>query len=172
MMELASTQVAAKSHALDAARKDFLPKLLNSFSYFHFDSDLGTVLTTPGIFNPAVTRAVPVINQDAAIYTAAAIQPITPLWKVHAAVEIGEADVGSAQAQRQLARRELTKGVEQLYFGLLAAQKIKGWARTGRCRREADGRFHECTGGQNIRRRSSARPNHGEWPGCDSAGAT
>jgi outer membrane protein TolC len=125
IMELASTQVAAKGHALDAARMDYLPKLLNSLSYFHFDSDLGTVLTTPGIFNPAVTRAVPVVNQDAAIYTAAAIQPITPLWKVHAAVEIGEADVGSAQAQRQLARRELTKGVEQLYFGLLAAKKIK-----------------------------------------------
>ncbi len=101
IMELASTQVAAKGHALDAARKDYLPKLLNSFTYFHFDSDLGTVLTTPGIFNPAVTRAVPVINQDAAIYTATAIQPITPLWKVHAAVEIGEAEVGSAQAQRR-----------------------------------------------------------------------
>ena len=126
IMELASTQVIAKGHALDAARKDYLPKLLNSFTYFHFDSDLGTVLTTPGIFAPAVSRAVPVINQDAAIYTAAAIQPITPLWKVHAAVEIGEAEVGSAQAQRALARRELTKGVEQLYFGLLAAKKIKG----------------------------------------------
>lgn len=126
IMSLASAQLAAKCHALDAARKDFLPKLLNSFSYYHFDSDLGTVVTTPGIFNPATSIAVPVVEQDSAIYTAAAIQPITPLLKVRAAVEIGEADVGAAQAQRQLARRELTKGVEQLYFGLLAAKKIKG----------------------------------------------
>ena len=125
IMGLASAQVAAKSHALDAARKDYLPKLLNSFSYFHFDSDLGTVVTTPGIFNPATSIAVPVIEQDSTIYTAAAIQPITPLLKVRAAVEISEADVGAAQAQKQLARRELTKGVEQLYFGLLAAQRVQ-----------------------------------------------
>ena len=126
IMDLASTQVAAKRHALQAAQKDFLPKLLNSFSYFHFDSDLGTVVTTPGIFNPATAITVPVVEQDAPIYTAAAIQPITPLMKVRAAVEIGEADVGAAQAQRQFARRELTKGVEQLYFGLSAVRKIKG----------------------------------------------
>jgi outer membrane protein TolC len=126
IMDLASAQLAAKCHALDAARKDYLPKLLNSFSYFHFDSDLGTVVTTPGIFNPATSVAVPVLQQDSTIYTAAAIQPITPLLKVRAAVEISEADVGAAEAQRQFARRELTKGVEQLYFGLLAAQRIQG----------------------------------------------
>ena len=84
------------------------------------------MVTTPGIFNPATAITVPVVEQDAAIYTAAAIQPITPLLKVRAAVEIGEADVGAAQAQRQFARRELTKGVEQLYIGLSAVRKIKG----------------------------------------------
>ena len=103
-----------------------MPKLLNSFFYFHFDSDLGTVVTTPGIFNPATAISVPIVNQDAPLYAATAVQPITALLKVRAAVDIGEADVGAAQAQRQLARRELTKGVEQLYFGLFAARKIKG----------------------------------------------
>ncbi|MCI0332140.1 MAG: TolC family protein [Planctomycetes bacterium] len=127
IMQLASEQVIAKCHALEAARKDYLPKLLNSFSYFHFDSDLGTVLTTPGIFNPATTVAVPVIEQDSTIYTAAAIQPITPLLKVKQAVNIGEVDVATARAQRDFARRELTKGVEQLYLGLFAAQQIRGW---------------------------------------------
>jgi outer membrane protein TolC len=129
IMELATTNIEAKCHALEAAQKDYLPKLLNSFSYFHFDSDLGTVLTTPGIFNPAVSRVVPVVNQDATTYTAAAIQPITPLAKVSAAVEITSADVGAAKAEKQLARRELTKGVEQLYFGLLATRKIQATMR-------------------------------------------
>jgi outer membrane protein TolC len=129
IMELASTNIEAKYHALEAARKDYLPKLLNSFSYFHFDSDLGIVLTTPGIINPAVSKAVPVVNQDASIYTAAAIQPITPLAKVNAVVEISTADVGAAKAEKQLARRELTKGVEQLYFGLLAVRKIQATLR-------------------------------------------
>lgn len=125
IMSLASSQVAAKSFALQAAQKDFLPKLLNSFSYYHFDSDLGTVVTTPGIVNPATTVSVPVVNQDAPLYAAMAIQPITPLLKVKAAVDIGEADLGAAQAQRQFARRELSKGVEQLYLGLAAARKIR-----------------------------------------------
>jgi outer membrane protein len=125
VMEMATAQVAAKGHALDAARKDYLPKLLNSFSYFHFDSDLGTVLTTPGIFNPATTVAVPVIEQDSTIYTAAAVQPITPLLKVREAVAIGQADLNSAAAQRELARIELVKGVEQLYFGIRAAQQTQ-----------------------------------------------
>ena len=125
VMDLASWQVSAKYHTLQAARKDYWPKLLNSFSYFHFDSDLGTVITTPGILNPATQIAVPVIEQDAQIYTAAAIQPITPLLKVREAVNITAADVGAAEAQRQFARNELTKGVEQLYFGILAAQQIR-----------------------------------------------
>lgn len=125
VMDLASQQIAVKCFALDAARKDFLPKLLNSFTYFHFDRDLGTVLTTPGILNPATTIAVPVVEQDATTYTAAAIQPITPLLKVQQAVNISQIDVATAQAQKQFARREITKGVEQLYLGLLAVQRMR-----------------------------------------------
>ncbi len=124
-MELASTQIAAKYHTMQAAGKDYLPKLLNSFSYFHFDSDLGSVVKTPGIFNPATAISVPIINQDAPMYTAALIQPITPLLKVREAVNITAADVGAATAQKREARRELTKGVEQLYFGILATEQIK-----------------------------------------------
>jgi outer membrane protein TolC len=126
IMELASTQIAAKCYTMQAAEKDYLPKLLNAFSYFHFDSDLGRVLTTPGVFNPATTIAVPIINQDAPQFTAMAVQPITPLWKVRQAVNITAADVGAAKAQKREARRQLTKGVEQLYFGMLATQQIKG----------------------------------------------
>jgi outer membrane protein TolC len=126
VMDLASTQIAAKCHTMQAAGKDYLPKLLNSFSYFHFDSDLGSVVKTPGIFNPATAISIPVINQDAPMYTAALIQPITPLLKVREAVNITTADVGAAAAQKRQARRELTKGVEQLYFGILATEQIKG----------------------------------------------
>src|SRR5262249_42324013 len=125
VMDLASTQVVAKYNTMQAASKDYLPKLLNSFTYFHFDHDLGTVVKTPGIFNPATAVAVPVINQDAPMYTAMLVQPITPLLKVREAVNITAADVGAAAAQKRLARRELTKGVEQLYFGILATQQIK-----------------------------------------------
>lgn len=125
VMSLASTQITAKCNTMHAASKDYLPKLLNSFSYFHFDHDLGTVVSTPGIFNPVTARSVAVINQDAPMYTALLVQPITPLLKVREAVNITAADVGAASAQKRQARRELTKGVEQLYFGMLATQQIK-----------------------------------------------
>jgi outer membrane protein TolC len=125
IMDLASLQIAAKCYALRAAQKDFLPKILTSFAYFHFDDDLGTVLTTPGILNPAQSIAVPIIEQDATTFVTAAIQPITPLLKVREAVNISAADVGAAEAQRAFARGELVKGVEQLYFGILASQRIR-----------------------------------------------
>jgi outer membrane protein TolC len=125
IMEMASEQIIAKCHALTAAQKDYLPKLLNSLVYFHFDSDLGKVVTTPGIFNPATAITVPIVQQDSTIYTAMAVQPITALLKVRQAVNISEVDVATAQAEKQFARRELTKGVEQLYFGLLTAQHIR-----------------------------------------------
>lgn len=125
VMDLASTQIAAKYHTLRAVRKDYLPKLLNSFTYFHFDGDLGSIVKTPGIFNPATAIAIPVINQDAPMYTALAVQPITPLLKVREAVNISAADVCAADAQKRQARRELSKGVEQLYFGMLATRQIK-----------------------------------------------
>jgi outer membrane protein TolC len=125
VMELASTQIAAKSFTMQAAGKDYFPKLVNSFMYFHFDGDLGTVVRTPGIFNPATAISVAVINQDAPVYTALAVQPITPLLKVREAVNITAADVEAAEAQKRQARRELSKGVEQLYFGILATQQIK-----------------------------------------------
>jgi outer membrane protein TolC len=125
VMDLATTQIVAKCNTMQAASKDYLPKLLNSFTYFHFDHDLGTVVKTPGIFNPATAISVPVVNQDAPLYAAMLVQPVTPLLKVREAVNISAADVGAASAQKRQARRELTKGVEQLYFGILATQQIK-----------------------------------------------
>jgi hypothetical protein len=45
--------------------------------------------------------------------------------KVRQTVNISEVDAATAQAQKQFARGELTKGVEQLYFGLLTAQHYR-----------------------------------------------
>lgn len=123
IMDLASLQVSAKYHALQAARKDYLPKLLNAFTYFHFDRDLGTVLTTPGVILPSQAIEVPVFEQDSTLYTAAAVQPITPLLKVRELVNVSAAEVRTAQAQKDDARGQLLQGVEELYFGLLAAQR-------------------------------------------------
>ena len=156
IMDLASAQVAAKCHALDAARKDYLPKLLNSFSYFHFDSDLGTVVTTPGIFNPATSIAVPVVEQDSTIYTAAAIQPITPLLKVRAAVEISEADVGDGPGAEAVCPPRIDQGHGAALFRPLGRAEDSSRPGASRCWGTADGGRHERHSRQDFARRGAA----------------
>src|SRR5262249_54853743 len=70
----------------------------------------------------------PVLNQDTAFTTVAAVQPITDLLKVRQGVKIARADEQIAAAQRDKGTRELLSGVEQLYWGLLAAQRIRAGA--------------------------------------------
>src|SRR5262249_50547442 len=70
----------------------------------------------------------PVINQDTTLTTIAAVQPLTDLLKVRQGVKIAQADDQIAQAQLEKGTRELLSGVEQLYWGLLAAQRIRAGA--------------------------------------------
>jgi outer membrane protein TolC len=89
------------------------------------------VLTTRGgRFLPSVSVSVPIINQNAPYAALTVAQPITQLLKVRQAVNIAAADEQIAAAGYQKARREILKGVEQLYFGLLAAQRIRDGAAT------------------------------------------
>jgi outer membrane protein TolC len=125
VMQLASLQVSQKRHAVAAATKDYFPKLLGNVTYFHFDDDLGTVVSTPGrIFAPQ-TIVVPVVNQDAPIGMLTVAQPVTALYKVRQAVTLAQAEVGTAQSQAVFARREICKGVEEVYFALLTLQKSR-----------------------------------------------
>ena len=54
---LAHLNVDEKMHATSAASKDYFPKLLGNETYFHFDTPLGTVLTTRGVVLPATRWA-------------------------------------------------------------------------------------------------------------------
>ena len=57
--------------------------------------------------------------------TMAAVQPLTALLKVRAGVQAARADEQIAQAQLEKGRRELVSGTEQLFWGLLAVQRIR-----------------------------------------------
>jgi outer membrane protein TolC len=131
VMRLASLQIFEKRHAAAAASKDYFPKLLGSVNYFRFDEDLGTVITTEGRILAARQIAVPLINQDAPMGMLTVAQPVTALYKVRQAVTFSNAEVGTAQAQAVLARREISKGVEQAYFALLTLQKSHAAALAG-----------------------------------------
>src|SRR5262249_42678643 len=77
---------------------------------------------------PGTAINLPVFNQETAFNNLAVVQPITDLLKVRQGVEIARADEHIAQAQLEKGARELLSGVEQLYWGLLVAQRIRAGA--------------------------------------------
>jgi outer membrane protein TolC len=136
LLHLAALNVQSKGYATRAVQANYFPQISGSLVYFHFQEDLGTVLTTPGrkvkgpkgvpLANlPALTINVPVVNENTALSTVTALQPLTDLLKIRQGVKIAEADEQIAQAQREKGTRELLSGVEQLFWGLLAAQRIR-----------------------------------------------
>src|SRR5262249_35492164 len=139
LLQLAAMNVQSKGYATRAAQALYFPQIIGNVVYFHFQDDLGTVLTTRGrkvtgpkgkplVNLPSVTINLPVMNENTTFTTVAAIQPITDLLKVRQGVKIAQADEQIAQAQRDKGTRELLSGVEQLFWGLLAAQRIRAGA--------------------------------------------
>jgi outer membrane protein TolC len=137
LLQLAALNVQSKDYATRAARALYFPHIIGNVVYFHFNDNLGTVITaggrtvtgprgTPLFTLPVTSVNASVINQETTVSTIAAIQPITDLLKVRQGVRIAEADAGIAQAQMDKGRRELLSGIEQLFWGILAAQRIRG----------------------------------------------
>src|SRR5262249_52371840 len=81
-------------------------------------------------FPPATIEAA-VFNQDSSFAMLSVLQPVTDLLKVRQGVRIALADEGIAKAQLEKGIRELVSGVEQLYWGLLAALRIRAGALEG-----------------------------------------
>lgn len=129
-LALARLNVDEKQHAANAARKDYFPKVLGNVTYFHFQDNLGQVVTVErgrlGILQPG-TRTInaAVLNQETTLSTVLVAQPITKLIAVNAAVQIARADQNAAQAQLDKGTRDLLSGVAQAYHGLLGAQRIQ-----------------------------------------------
>jgi outer membrane protein TolC len=127
---LANLGVAEKREATAAASADYLPKLLANDLYFHFNSNLGEVLTfrsgrfgiLPVGVRPVAVRA---INQDSNLFSITLAQPITKLIAVNAAVKIARADEEIAKAQLAKGTRDLLSGVAQAFYGLLGARRIE-----------------------------------------------
>ncbi len=122
--------VREKSIAVDAARRDYFPKLLGNSNYFHFNDNLGKVATfrtgTLGILPPGThTIAASVVNQNSSLTMITLAQPITKLIAVNAAVQLARADAQIAQAQLDKGTRDLLSGVAQAFHGMFGAQRIE-----------------------------------------------
>jgi outer membrane protein TolC len=136
LLNIGSLNAESKEYAIRAARSDYFPKVVGSVFYFHFQDDLGKVITTQGrtltgprgrplvSFPPTAIEAA-VLNQNSSFAVLSAVQPITDLLKVRQGVNIARADQGIAQAQLEKGVRDVASGVAQLYWGLLAARRIR-----------------------------------------------
>jgi outer membrane protein TolC len=129
-LALARLNVEEKQHGITAATKDYFPKLLGSYYYFHFNDPLGEISIANsgalGILPPGtIFKNTAVVNQNAPIGIAMAAQPITKLIAVNALVQIARADTNAAQAQLDKGTQEVLSGVAQAYHGLVGARRIQ-----------------------------------------------
>jgi outer membrane protein len=131
VIAMAAMNIEGKDYAVRATRADYFPKLIGSLLYFHFDSPLGSVLTTRGAPRLGIGArqiAVNLVNQDQTLSTIGVAQPLTALLKIRQGVKIAQADEQIAQAQLDQATRAVVGGTEQLYWGLLAARRVRDGA--------------------------------------------
>jgi outer membrane protein TolC len=139
LLNMGALNVQSKAFAVKAAQSDYFPKVVGSDIYLHFNDDLGKVITTQGrtltgplgrpllTFPPTAIEAA-VLNQDSNFLLISAVQPLTDLLLVRQGVNIARADQGIAQAELEAGVRKLMSGIEQLYWGLLAARRIQAGA--------------------------------------------
>jgi outer membrane protein TolC len=136
LLNLASLNAESKAFAVKAMRANYFPQVVGNVFYMHFSDNLGEVLTVGGrtvrgirgmpISTPTVAIFnIAVFNQNSSFATLSALQPITDLLKVRQGVKLAQADEQIARAQLEQGIRKVASGVEQLYWGLLAAQRIR-----------------------------------------------
>ena len=142
LLNLATLNAESKAYAIKAARADYFPKVMGNVFYFHFDNNLGNVLTVQGrtltlssgvplLSFPTTSIDSSVLQQNSSFATVYALQPITDLLKVRQGVKIAQADEQIAKADLAKGTRELASGVQQLYWGLLAARRLEAGAKGG-----------------------------------------
>jgi outer membrane protein len=142
LLNLASMNAAGKTFAIRAVQADYFPKVSATAMYLHFNDDLGTVLTgggrtvtgprgAPLLTFPTFSVNAAVVNQDSSFVTLGLVQPLTDIFKINQGVKIAEADQQIAHAEWEKGVREVLSGVSQLYWGLLAAYRIRAGAAAG-----------------------------------------
>jgi outer membrane protein TolC len=108
---------AARYHRL-AVQADYFPKISATSLDTHFNKFLGQEIQLA-----RRTAQLPLLKQDQTFVAVTAVQPLTPLFKIHQAVRIARADERAAWAKSDAAAAELTGRVQNAYFDLLIAQQ-------------------------------------------------
>lgn len=134
-LKLARLKVDETGHKREGARSDYFPKLLGTANYLYFSRGLGTTLTAgdlglgmlPPPF-PSIPIPISLVKQNMFLGGATLAQPITQLYKVQQGVKVASSEQEIAKAQSAGREDEIHYAVEQLYYGLLIAQRQRAAA--------------------------------------------
>jgi len=117
-VNLAQLGIDAARYHRRAAQADYFPKIDSTFANLHFNKFLGQTIQLA-----RRTADVPLLTKDQTLFAVTVTQPVTPLFKVRAAVDIARADEEIAKAKATQSAAQAADSVERLYFALLIAQR-------------------------------------------------
>jgi multidrug efflux pump subunit AcrB/outer membrane protein TolC len=114
------------------ARANYFPVLSDESSAVHLGEMDRLVIPTGALGKypsagpiPGKNVSITLGNQDFLLSTTTAAQPITQFFKIHAGVNVAQADAGIARNDARRAENEVALKVKQLYFGILSAERKK-----------------------------------------------
>jgi len=114
------------------ARADYFPLVANQSYAMHTSQTQFLTIPQGSMGTYAATGPIPSSNvkielgeQNFGVITTTAEQPISQLFKIHAAVRSAEAEARKAHSDLDRARNEVSLNVKKVYYGLLSAQQRK-----------------------------------------------
>lgn len=124
MARLGQLQVEAARQTRLAAQSEYFPKVSSTFLNLHFNKFMGDefAIQRP-LLGSVTTLAVPLLGKNMTLVAVNAVQPITPLFKIHEFVNITRADERIAMAKAGMPVSETAQNVERNYYELLVAQR-------------------------------------------------
>jgi outer membrane protein TolC len=131
-LKISRAKILENQQRMVSTKANYFPQLSNETTYVGLSSHqlinipAGSLGTVPGL-GPFPSQDTP-INQGSdsiLMSTTKLTQPLTQLFKINEANEIAKADHKISSSDERKTRREIVFGVQQLYYGLLIAQKQK-----------------------------------------------
>jgi outer membrane protein TolC len=116
--DLGQLSIDAARYHRKAAQADYFPKIDSTFFNFHFNKLLGETIQLV-----RRDRELRLLDKDQTVLAFTLTQPVTPLLKVHQAVQIARADEAITQAKAVQLSGQVAANVERVYFELLIAQR-------------------------------------------------
>jgi multidrug efflux pump subunit AcrB len=129
LAHLKATEMQAR---VTEARANYFPVLSNESTAAHLreiehmEIPMGALGVYPATGPvPGVNDSLPLGHHNFILSTTTAAEPITQLFKIHAGVNVAQADAGIARDDARRAENEVALKMKELYYGLLSAERRK-----------------------------------------------